>query len=236
MVFKELYAAWKKKGLLSQVMEELNSMFDEDLQMYQSSIKALFEGNNAKVDIYEMDKEVNTYEMKIRKKVLEHLSISACQDVTDSLLLIGIARDTERIGDFCKNIYELSYLYGKPLESGKYVVRLIKATQQLEEMFELTKKAFSGNDEKAAKKVIELHKDKMAFELSKMTEDIMNDKMDAKKAVTCTLASRFLKRISAHLFGICGAILNPFDRIRGRVADVSLIPQKNVPAWKLKKK
>lgn len=236
MVFKELYNMWKKKGLLNQVLDELNKMFNEDEIMFESAVSALFEGKKAEIDMYKEDKKVNRYEMDIRKKILEHLSVNPSQDVTGSLLLIGISRDVERIGDACKNILELSYLYKKPLESGTYVRRLIKVEEKITEMFNLTKNAFEKTDEAAAKKVMDMHLNDIAPELSKMIEDIVNDKqINTKKAVICALASRYLKRISAHLMNISSSVVNPFDKVRHRVGYLSMIEEKNIPAWKLKK-
>ena len=59
-------------------------------------------------------------------------------------------------------------------------------------------------------------------------------KIETDKAVACTLCSRFLKRISAHLMGIASSVVNPFDKIRHRIGKAVLSGRKNVPAWKLR--
>ncbi|MEA2037205.1 MAG: hypothetical protein U9O94_06855, partial [Nanoarchaeota archaeon] len=109
--------------------------------------------------------------MMVKRKILEHLSVSQGQDVSGSLLLIGVVRSVERIGDLCKNILELSYLYKRALESGPYAYRLIKAEQKINDMFSLTVQAFDEGDKEAANKVISTHLDEIAPELNKMMGD-----------------------------------------------------------------
>lgn len=237
MVLKELYKIWKKKGLLNQALEELKQMFDYDERMFEAAVGVLFEGKELKIDIYKEDKKINRLEMSIRKKILEHLSINPSQDVAASLLLLGVSRDVERIGDYCKNIIELSYIYKKTLEGGRHIYKLIKIEQKIQEMFDLTKKAFNNDDKKAARKAMDMHLNEITYELSKMLEDVLKDKkINTKKAVIAVLCSRYLKRISAHLMGIASSVVSPFDKIRHRTGKVDLIERKNVPAWKLKKK
>ncbi|MFH2028637.1 MAG: PhoU domain-containing protein, partial [Nanoarchaeota archaeon] len=146
-----------------------------------------------------------------------HLSINPSHDIAYSLLLIGIIRDVERMGDFCKNLMELYDIYGRPLETGTYVRRLIKIEENINIMFHLTKKAFENDDEVAAKKVMDMHLDDIAPGMDKMIKEIANDtKLKCKKAVVLALCARYFKRISAHLMGIASSVATPFDRIRHR--------------------
>ena len=236
MVFGKLSKVWKRKNLLSQALNELTDMFKDDRVMFEAAIGALFEGKKVKIDMYKEDKKINRYETEIRKKILEHLAINPSQDVIGSLILIDISRDVERIGDFSKNLFELSYIYKKPLHGSAYVYKLIKIEQKVQEMFDLTEIAFDKADKEAAKKVMEMHLNEIAPELSRMIEEIVNDKkIDTKKAVICALCSRYLKRVSAHLKGIASTVINPFDKIRHRTEHLSLVERKNIPAWKLRK-
>ncbi|MBR9699426.1 hypothetical protein GOV09_03155 [Candidatus Woesearchaeota archaeon] len=236
MVFKELVEVWKKKNLLNQALDNIRLLFKNDTLMFKEATAGLFEGKKLTIDIYKEDQTINQLEMDNRKKIIEHLTINPRQDTPASLLLLEVSRDLERVGDYCKNIYELSYLNKKPLEGGSYVTQLIKTSQQIEEMFSLTNKAFEQDDPDSAKKVIDLHRNDIGEKLNIMIDRIINDKkIDSRKAVVCALACRFLKRISAHLMGISSSVTNPFDKIRHTAEDNTILEKKNIPAWKLPK-
>ena len=61
--------------------------------------------------VYEWDLQVNQLEQGIRKKLIIHLSIpSNYVDAPYCLLLMSVVKDVERIGDYAKNLLEVSDL------------------------------------------------------------------------------------------------------------------------------
>lgn len=233
MIFKEIYKIWKGKNLLKDVLKEIDEMYKINEEMFKIVINALFKEEKIEIDIYREDRKINRYEMNIRKRILEHLAVSPYQDVTASLILIGVVRDIERIGDFCKNILELSCLYGKKLSKDSYVNIFDGVVKQIEEMFKLTKEAFGNSDIEKGKIVMDKHSKEIAPNLSRLIEDIINDKdIKVKEAVIYVLLSRYLKRVSAHLMNIASSVVNPFHKIRHRRDGYLRILEKNVPAWK----
>ena len=214
-MFEEVQQMWRREGLLKQALEIIGKMFRENRAMFQASINALMEHKEVTMDIYSGDQEINRYEMEIRKKILEHLSVNPKQDVTFSLVLLGVARDVERTGDFCKNIYELASKHPKGLKEGKCVGELARLKGQVLELFDLTWPALNESDVGKAEKAMDLHNNVISKRLDQLIDDLLDDEeVDVKEAVTCALLSRYLKRISAHLKNIASAVSNPFDRIR----------------------
>jgi phosphate transport system protein len=55
-----------------------------------------------KDSIYTRDQSVNELERSIRRKILRHLTIHPGDDVAACLALMSVAKDAERIGDYCK--------------------------------------------------------------------------------------------------------------------------------------
>lgn len=214
-MFEEVQKMWRREGLLKQALEIIGKMFRENRAMFQASIDALMEHKEVTMDIYSEDQEINRYEMEIRKKILEHLSVNPKQDVTFSLVLLGVARDVERTGDFCKNIYELASKHPEGLKEGKYFEELARLKGQVLELFDLTWPALNESDVGKAEKAMDLHNTVISKKLDQLIDDLLDDKeTDVKEAVTYALLSRYLKRISAHLKNIASAVSNPFDRIR----------------------
>ncbi len=214
-MFEEIQRMWRREGLLKKALEIIGKMFKENRAMYQASISALMEHKEVAIDIYSEDQEINRYEMEIRKKILEHLSVNPKQDVTFSLVLLGVARDVERTGDFSKNIYELASKHPKGLKEGKYFQEMARLKDQVLELFDLTWPALNESDVGKAERAMNLHNTVISKRLDQLIDDLLDDKeIDVKEAVTYALLSRYLKRISAHLKNIASAVSNPFDRIR----------------------
>jgi len=214
-MFDEFQRMWRREGLLKEVLEKIGRMFEENRAMFQAASDALMEHKEMAMDIYKEDQEINKYEMEIRKKILEHLSINPKQDVTFSLVLLGVARDVERTGDFSKNIYELSRKYPGRLKGGRYGDELRRVKDQVLEMFDLTWAAFDGSLVEKAERVMDMHNEDIAKKLNRMIDEIIDDKeIGVRDAVTCALLCRYLKRVSAHLKNIASSVANPFDRIR----------------------
>ena len=59
-------------------------------------------------------------------------------------------------------------------------------------------------------------------EIKRQTDEfitaVMEDAQSSREAVLYALASRFLRRISAHLSNVASSIANPLDRVTGKEA------------------
>ena len=110
-MFKELYSLMKKEDLLQRSYDECAQMLSTTEGMFHGTTKLLREmdSTDLELDIYAEDKTVNAGERDIRRKVLTHLTIMGNQsDINAAFILITIIHDMERIGDYCKNIFELT--------------------------------------------------------------------------------------------------------------------------------
>lgn len=214
-MFKKLHEIWQREDLFNQALNTLEIMLKKNKKTFKLVTGALMEKKEVDRDIYKDDREINCYEMEIRKKILEHLSISPEQDITFALILLGATRDVERTGDYCKNIYELSLKYPNKISDDKYSAVLKNTIKQILEMFDLTLAAFIGQKKETAKKVMDTHHNDISPKMEKLTGDIIDDsEIKAREAVIYALLARHLKRISAHLANISSGVVNPFQRIR----------------------
>jgi len=206
---------WKKQGLMNQALKNLRKMFKESRSMFEKSTKALIYNEKTEVDIYKADRNLNKLEIDTRRKILEHLSINPQQDIIASFIFVDVVRDLERIGDFSKTIVELNEMYPEKFDKDKYTEVLIGRKDEIEEMFDLTFKAFMDADKGSAGKVVSRHKDGIKPKIDELIGEIMNDKeISVKNAVTYVLLARYLRRISGHLMNISSTVLSPFDRVR----------------------
>lgn len=211
-MFRQLLAILKKGDLVSQALQNTNEMLDKAHIIFDLSVGSIADKKKPGQDIYQLDKEINALEKKIRRKVLEHLSINPQQDLIASLVLTSVIISIERIGDYSKNIYELLDLYE---DSDKIRIdeKLRKDAQIISATFADTKKIFKTGDRDEAlelmKRANPLKKD---FDLY-IGEIAKKKYFKPRDAVANVLFSRFLKRVTAHLENICSGIANPFELI-----------------------
>jgi phosphate uptake regulator len=211
-MFTDFFHLWKKSLLLTQATEETVNMLERTKDMYIFSLRVLMDNEREVSDIYQLDQQLNEIQISVRRKVLEHLSISQHQDITGSLILVTIVVDIERIGDYAKNLIELAHHYPELLR-GPYVDRIRKFEEMITKNFTDTIVAFKEANVELGQQVMETHA-KIAPEIEKIIEDILKDSsLKGREAVIYALIARFLKRVSAHLKNVASSVVNPFHRL-----------------------
>jgi len=211
-MFREFFQLWKKAGLLNEALKETEEMLLVAKNMFSFSLRVLMDKEKEKEDIYKIDRELNKLQRNVRRKILEHLSINPQQDVTSCLVLITIVIDIERIGDYSKNLIELSHKYPQRLK-GKYIERIREIEKDIERLFDRTINAFKNADIDLAKQIMERHA-RIAVHCEKVVENLVEDtQVSSRMGIICALLARYLKRVSAHLKNIASGVSNPFHRL-----------------------
>ena len=211
-MFQNLISFWKGKSFLTEVLEEFKMMMESTKYMFETVSKNLISGEKSpglEDKIYEIDKEVNRLEKEIRKRIVEHLSLQPTVDVPVSLVLMSVVKDAERIGDYCKNIFEIIGLLEKPLRRDVFEKLFNHIDRQILAEFEKTEKAFIESDEKLAKEIMYLER-KIVKECDEIVKKLAADKaLTSNESVCLTLLARYFKRVSAHLANIGSSVILP---------------------------
>ena len=121
-MFKNLLNFWKGKDFLSRVLDEFKEMLNGTQDMFNSVCKKLIHNEEVialEDKIYDVDKKINDLEKDIRKKIVGHLSLQPSVDVSACLLLMSVVKDAERLGDYCKNLFEVIQFVDKPIDKDK---------------------------------------------------------------------------------------------------------------------
>jgi phosphate uptake regulator len=212
-MFRKLFSWWREDILLKQALEESAAALERAGEMFSFAMDLMLEGVGEDKRIYDMDQEVNTLQIDIRKKVLEHLTVNPEQDVTASLVLITIVVDIERIGDYAKNIVELHEMAAGTLKNGRYVKEIVNIREKIERSIPLTKSAFIDADAESAKNLLAEFV-WVGHKCDNVLEALVGDEtLAVREAVVYGLLFRYLKRIGAHLRNIASSVVNPFHRL-----------------------
>jgi len=217
-MFKEIFEMFKGDSLYIQALDECHEMLEIDREMFTQSIKALRTSDSAEIpiDIYAMDKKINSFEMDVRRKVATHLVVANSQDIGPGLVLTSVVIDIERIGDYTKNIYDLAVTHPKKLYVESIEDRVASIENSTVNYFNDTIDAFKNQDVDKARVLMTSYKDNISKESQNLVEDIISGKisdLEVSQSASIVLYARYLKRIAAHSRNLISSVVNPFERI-----------------------
>ena len=216
-MFKQIFNLFKSDSLYQQALEECYEMLDIDLEMFQESINVLRnkDDSESSFDIAKTDVKINKFERSVRRKVMTHLAVSGNEDLGSGLILTSVVIDIERIGDYTKNIYDLSKFYSKRLNGAELEKDLKEVEDNVIDLFQSSIKAFKDQDITLARQLMKDYKENISKQSDKITNDIISGKMniEADTATAIAMYSRYLKRIAGHSRNLISSIVNPFERI-----------------------
>ena len=217
-MFKEIFEMFKGDSLYIQALDECHEMLEIDREMFTQSIKALRTSDSAEIpiDIYAMDKKINSFEMDVRRKVATHLVVANSQDIGPGLVLTSVVIDIERIGDYTKNIYDLAVTHPKKLYVESIEDRVASIENSSINYFNDTIDSFKNQDVEKARVLMTSYKDNISKESQHLVEDIISGKisdLSVSQSASIVLYARYLKRIAAHSRNLISSVVNPFERI-----------------------
>jgi len=208
-MFKWFSEILKGPGLIEKAENIVSDMLEISYNMFQYSMKIVIEKAEERENIYAIDKKLNALEIDVRKKILVHLSINPSQDITPSLILVTIVVDIERLGDYSKNLIEVSHKYPKPLK-GKYIEKIKDLEEKVQIYFKKTIEIYKEQKGESGKEVMEKLSE-LVDECQDLLEELIEDNsLSSKEGIIYSLLVRHLKRVSSHVRNVCSGIVNPF--------------------------
>ena len=210
-MFKNLMSFWKGKDFLTEVLGDFRKMLEDTKYMFENVTEALIAGKTTpelRDKTYEVDKNVNRMEREIRKRIVEHLSIQPSVDVPVSLVLMSVVKDVERVGDYCKNIFELMALLNKPIDSKTYKGFFDGIEKEIIELFTKAQTAFIESDEKIAREILSKER-KIVKTCDEIVSKLAKSSLSTNEGVCLSLLARYFKRVAAHLTNVGSSVILP---------------------------
>ena len=199
--------------LVEQSLEDLGAMIDDADAMFAAATGCLLDNESLAVDLSAMDEEINAYEQKIRRAVIEHIAVDPRDELTLSLLLISIVQDAERCGDLAKSIAKAAALADAP-RMGPHVEALRSIRDRVQALYPKAHSAFLQANMSDAKAVMDEH-DALKKEVSGYLKKLASaSDLSSNLAVVLGISARMIGRTSSHLSNIISSVAMPFDQIR----------------------
>lgn len=170
-------------------------------------------GQDGRDEIAKRDRKINELERKIRKQVITHLTLNMEQsDVPYCLLLMGIVKDVERVGDYAKNLAEVHDEGGGPVPDDELGAEIREIRRILEHTFAAVNEVFASSDSERA---IELIREGRVIgpRCDALITRIAGSSYDAAVATTMVLGSRYYKRVASHLLNVLSGVVMPLHKL-----------------------
>jgi phosphate uptake regulator len=214
-VFRQILSLFRGTDPLRVTLEMFAGMITDSRWMYEQVLD-VYTGTQTAPDLepalFSRDRRINATERQIRRRLVEYLSITENPDVGSCLVLMSVAKDAERIGDYIKNMFDVaSHLHTKTQKYPDVALSTHQLRSRLLPIFDATREAFLTSNEKMAQRTLEEAR-AIAREAEKMVWKIAESKdFSNKTAVFYALSARHLKRIASHLGNIATAVVQPVD-------------------------
>lgn len=214
-MFKNILEFFKGKDFLNQVLEDFKAMLDDAEEMFRSVRKKLIydeDDPGLKDKIYSIDKKINELQKDIRKRIVEHLAIQPSVNIPTSLLLMSVVKDAERLGDYSKNLYEVTTLLTNPIDPNTFKNLFGNIDNEILDFFKETKDAFIQSDENKAISSWDYQK-AIKIKCEETIKKLSNSNLSVNEAVCFTLMTRYFKRLTGHLTNIATSVILPIDKL-----------------------
>lgn len=197
---------------LEQIHNRFLQMLQDGRHIFDAASNSLLGGTDTEVireDLYRTDVRINEMEQRIRREIVVHGSIHGAATFPALLVMMSLVKDAERIGDYAKNIFDLS-VRAPYLGTEKECAELIQMKDHISTLLVRAHGLFESQDVEAAK----------AFLLE--VDDVQRTcdrEVDRRLAITdsnpsgAVLTYRYFKRVVSHASNIITSVVMPIDKL-----------------------
>ncbi len=193
------------------IQKRFVQMLEDGRHIFDASANALVGGTDPEAireDLFDTDKRINETEQLIRRAIVVHGTVHGVRSFPHLLVIMSVAKDAERIGDYAKNIFDLVVL--KPSISDEDMRLLVEIKDQISRMLVRALHLYLSEDEEGSR----------AF-LSEC--DQVQDNCDAiigrsigvmeDNHAGLVLSARYFKRVASHAANIVTSVVMPLDKL-----------------------
>ena len=215
-MLRALFGILRTHDPLKAIGESFGKMLKLTLEMTLSAGHIAF-GSDAtperRTRIYELDVEVNQLERLIRKQIVAHLSIPGSRvDVPYCLLLMSLAKDVERLGDYAKNLSEVVDIRNALLPDDEVGGELREIRLGVEDAFQAASAIFHSSDREQAMQMIQKGRDN-AHRCDALITRVGRAGYDGETTTALVLATRYYKRIGGHVLNLLSSVVMPLHKV-----------------------
>jgi phosphate uptake regulator len=169
-------------------------------------------GDYQEGEVARSDRQINKLERSIRKQVIAHLTLASDPaDVPYCLLLMGIVKDVERVGDYAKSLYDIAR-WGADFSAAPDRAQLEQHRDTVGALLDEAAAVFESRDVARAQELV-LQADGYLDGYDDQVRESARSDGIALDAVTRALFSFYLGRITAHVMNLMTSLVLPVDQL-----------------------
>lgn len=210
-----MFSIFRDTDQLSTVESQVHEMLDACARMFDLATDAVFGiqvPEAVQDELWALDKTLNKDERSIRRELLIHGTVRGAE-VDQGLMLIymSISKDIERIGDYCKNIWDIA-ANGITVGGEEDTAQIKGDVDEVARVLEKGSEIFKSDDTAAVHEFIP-EIDGIATRFDGIVDGYARTDQPGYFAVPRALLYRHLKRICGHMSNVLTSQVMPVDRL-----------------------
>ena len=203
------------KESLDSIDAKLSEMLTDSMRIYDLSMNCLLGDTNldtVRDDLYSTDKKINELHRDVRREMIIHSAVNSRNlDIPLLLSYMTMSKDIERIGDYCKNLFEIAET-GNTFTQGDDLDDYIELRNDIGKLIIYLQSCLNLEDESKVQDLITLGSS-LSTNLDDKITALLENKEKIQYPVATTLFFRYLKRIVSHIVNAATALIMPTDQI-----------------------
>ena len=201
--------------LLDSIDAKLSEMLTNSMHAYDITMNCLLGDTNLETvreDLYNTDNAINELHKEVRREMIIHSAVNSRNlDIPLLLSYMTMSKDIERIGDYCKNLFEIAET-GNSFAKGEDLDTYMELKNDIGKLIVYLQSCLNLDDESKVQDLITLGSS-LNNDLDEKITALLEDKEKIQYPVATTLFYRYLKRIVSHIVNAATAIIMPTDQI-----------------------
>ncbi len=203
------------KESLDNIDAKLSEMLTNSMHTYDLAMNCLLGDTNldtVRDDLYSTDKSINELHREVRREMIVHSAVNSRNlDIPLLLSYMTMSKDIERIGDYCKNLFEIAET-GNTFAQGDDLDSYIELRNDIGKLIVYLQSCLAVDDVSKVQDLITLGSS-ISSDIDVKITDLLEDKEKIQYPVATTLFFRYLKRIVSHIVNAATALIMPTDQI-----------------------
>jgi phosphate transport system protein len=197
---------------LNEIHSKFLQMIADGRHIFDAASNALLGGTSPQViraDLFETDRRINRTEQEIRRQIVVHGSIHGAATFPALLVMMSLVKDAERIGDYAKNIFDLTKV-GIDLQAGPREGALIQLKDKVSKLLVRAHGLFEQQDTAKARDFL-AEVAVLEDECDSAVEELLRS--SGRNAASTVLTYRYFKRVISHIGNVVTSLVVPLDKL-----------------------
>ncbi|MBW2522787.1 MAG: hypothetical protein JRI23_01365 [Deltaproteobacteria bacterium] len=215
MFFKELFSVFKGDRPIDSASKDFARMLALAQEMALEASEVYWGRPYTAAErtaLYKKDVEVNKLQRRIRRQLVAHVTNTECRHVPYAMLIMSLIKDVERIGDYSKNMVELTDLEVEDLPDDENVKELAQIREFVDELVRAVADVFLESEEDQATEMT-VEGRATCKRCDRLILEVAKANYDGATTVSLALSARFYKRIAGHVLNLFSGVIMPLHKL-----------------------